>query len=95
MVIEQTVVIEQSDGIEPNQVFNASEVYLRSKISPDTRRLKVSKRSKDKDLTFRLDKGQRITDSFQGITNSRRMVIASTVKVSNKQRYHTETLAHH
>ncbi|XVF17940.1 hypothetical protein REPUB_Repub10bG0168200 [Reevesia pubescens] len=64
---KQTVVIEQSDGNEPNQVFNASEVYLSTKISPDTKRLKVSKRSKDKDLTFKLDKGQRITDFFQGI----------------------------
>ncbi|OMO84474.1 hypothetical protein COLO4_22024 [Corchorus olitorius] len=63
----QTVVIEQSDGIEANQVFMASEVYLSTKISPDTRRLRVSKRIKDRDLSFKLNKGQRITDSFQGI----------------------------
>ncbi|KAK6288095.1 hypothetical protein POUND7_014274 [Theobroma cacao] len=64
---KQTVVIEQTDGIEPNQVFNASEAYLSTKISPESKRLKVSKRSKDKALTFNLVKGQSITDSFQGV----------------------------
>ncbi|XWS33796.1 hypothetical protein CRYUN_Cryun22dG0113500 [Craigia yunnanensis] len=81
---KQTVVIEQSDGIEPNQVFNASEVYLSTKICPDSRRLKVSKRSKDKDLTFRLDKGQRITDSFQGIELKWRHVCYEFEKKGNR-----------
>ncbi|KAK8673243.1 hypothetical protein V6N13_111592 [Hibiscus sabdariffa] len=64
---KQTIVIEQSDGIEPNHVFNASEVYLGTKISPDTKRLKVSKRLKDKGISLRLAKGQRVTDSFNGV----------------------------
>ncbi|GMI68164.1 hypothetical protein like AT5G17760 [Hibiscus trionum] len=64
---KQTILVEQSDGIEPNHVFNASEVYLGTKISPQTKRLKVSKRLKDKGLSFRLDKGQRVTDFFQGV----------------------------
>ncbi|KAE8707105.1 putative Cytochrome BC1 synthesis [Hibiscus syriacus] len=81
---KQTIVIEQSDGIEPNHVFNASEVYLSTKISPDTRRLKVSKRMKDKGLSFRLDKGQRIGDSFHGAELKWRHVCYEVDKKGNR-----------
>ncbi|GMI86395.1 hypothetical protein like AT2G18190 [Hibiscus trionum] len=64
---KQRIVIEEYNGTEPNRVFNASEVYLSTKISPDTERLKVSKRMKDKGLSFRLDKDQRVIDSFHGV----------------------------
>ncbi|KAK8716765.1 hypothetical protein V6N13_044066 [Hibiscus sabdariffa] len=64
---KQTIVIEQYDGIKPNHVYNASEVYLSTKVSPETERLKVSKRLKDKGLSLKLDNGQSVIDSFQGV----------------------------
>ncbi|TYH78777.1 hypothetical protein ES332_D03G013200v1 [Gossypium tomentosum] len=64
---KQTIIIDQFDGIEPNHVFNATELYLSTKVNPNSKRLKVSKRIKDKGLSFKLDKGQRITDSFNGV----------------------------
>ncbi|KAH1113378.1 hypothetical protein J1N35_006756 [Gossypium stocksii] len=80
---KQTIIIDQSDGIEPNHVLNATELYLSTKINPNTKRLKVSKRIKDKGLSFKLDKGQRITDSFNGVELKWRHVCYEVEKKGN------------
>ena len=35
-----TLLFEEKDGYVPNDMFNAVEVYLATKITPDSRRLK-------------------------------------------------------
>ncbi|KAK8673241.1 hypothetical protein V6N13_111590 [Hibiscus sabdariffa] len=80
---KQTIVIEQYDGIKPNHVYNASEVYLSTKISPETEKLKVGKRLKDKGLSFRLDNGQSVIDSFQGVELKWRYVFYEVEKKGN------------
>ncbi|KAF8410566.1 hypothetical protein HHK36_003097 [Tetracentron sinense] len=62
-----TLVIEELDGISRNQVFEASEIYLRTKITPSAERLRVSKASREKNFTVTIEKGEEIVDEFQGI----------------------------
>jgi chaperone BCS1 len=65
--IQLTLIFDESTGMARNQVFEASEVYLCTKISPNTERLKVSKTPKEKTLTIRLEKGEKIVDVYEGI----------------------------
>lgn len=62
-----TFVIDESTGIARNQVYDAAEAYLCTKVSPNTERLKVSKTPKEKDLTIKLEKGEKIVDHYEGI----------------------------
>lgn len=62
-----TLIIEETNGISPNQIFEAAEIYLSTKITSDTSRLRISKTPKDKNPSLRLEKGEELTDSFDGI----------------------------
>ncbi|KAI3688881.1 hypothetical protein L2E82_46796 [Cichorium intybus] len=62
-----TVVIDESDGLTPNQLFEAANVFLGSKLSPSTHRIKVNKPEKDDELTVTVDRNQPIIDVFQTV----------------------------
>ncbi|KAL4023769.1 AAA-ATPase [Cucumis melo var. makuwa] len=62
-----TLVIEETTGISPNQIFDAAEIYLSAKITSDTGRLRISKTPKEKNPTLRLEKGEELTDYFDGV----------------------------
>ncbi|KAH9615038.1 hypothetical protein KSS87_014466 [Heliosperma pusillum] len=65
-----TLVIDEvnATGIGTNQVYDAAELYLSTKITtPSTDRLKISKSPKDKTLTIRFETGETIHDDFNGI----------------------------
>ncbi|KAL9464537.1 hypothetical protein AB3S75_002194 [Citrus x aurantiifolia] len=62
-----TLVFDEWSGMSRNQVFDAAELYLRTKINPDTERLKVSKTSRQKNFTVSIEKGEEVTDSFQNV----------------------------
>ncbi|XP_075654159.1 AAA-ATPase At3g50940-like isoform X2 [Castanea sativa] len=73
-----TLVIEENCGMSRNQVFDAAEIYLCTKISPNTERLKISKSPKEKNLTIRLEKGEKLVDFHEGIELMWRFVCAET-----------------
>ncbi|KAH7858336.1 hypothetical protein Vadar_022637 [Vaccinium darrowii] len=58
------VVDEHYGGISRNQVYEAVEVYLGTKINPNTERFKVGKTPKQKSLNISVDKGIEIIDRF-------------------------------
>ncbi|CDY29221.1 BnaA06g25360D [Brassica napus] len=60
-----TVIIDENFGSNRNQVFDAAELYLRSKIGPETERLRVGKTPKQKHFTISIEKGEEIIDSFE------------------------------
>ncbi|XP_022762875.1 AAA-ATPase At3g50940-like [Durio zibethinus] len=62
-----TVVIEESDGLTANQIFQAANVYLGEKLSSSTRRVKVNKHEKEKRLQVITDKNQELVDVFRGV----------------------------
>lgn len=60
-----TLIIEESTGIARNQVYDAAEAYLSTRVSPENERLKISKSPKEKKLTIRLEKGEKVVDCFK------------------------------
>ncbi|CAN6722255.1 unnamed protein product [Malus baccata var. baccata] len=59
-----TVVVEELDGLTPNQMFEAANLYLGAKVSAATRRIKVNKPEKEEQFLITIDKNQGIVDSF-------------------------------
>ena len=62
-----TLVVEENCGIGTNQIYEAATIYLRTKISDSTERLKVSKTVKQKKSTIEVLTGEEITDCFENI----------------------------
>ncbi|KAL3629115.1 hypothetical protein CASFOL_026337 [Castilleja foliolosa] len=59
-----TLVVEEQSGMLRNQIYDAAEIYLRTKINPDSDRLKVTKSSKQSNITLSIVKDQEILDRF-------------------------------
>uniref|UniRef100_A0A803L1X2 AAA+ ATPase domain-containing protein n=1 Tax=Chenopodium quinoa TaxID=63459 RepID=A0A803L1X2_CHEQI len=68
---------EQCDGLMQNQIYEAAQAYLSTKINHSNKRLKLSKAVRDKDFSVSIDKGEEILDSFEGITLRWVMLIRS------------------
>lgn len=64
---QMTMVVDEQTGITRNQVYDAAEVYLRTRINPDAERLKVNKSPKQKSITLSMVKDQAVEDCFNGI----------------------------
>lgn len=62
-----TMVIEEFDGLVNNQIYEAAEIYLGSKVSPSTHRIKVSKPEKENNFTITMESNQEIVDVFNGV----------------------------
>ncbi|XP_015889982.3 AAA-ATPase At3g50940 [Ziziphus jujuba] len=62
-----TMVIEEFDGLVNNQIYEAAETYLGSKVSPSTHRLKVSKPENEKSFIITMESNEEITDVFNGV----------------------------
>ncbi|CAI9110828.1 OLC1v1010917C1 [Oldenlandia corymbosa var. corymbosa] len=62
-----TMVIDEFDGLEKNEIYEAAEVYLGPKITPTTRRLKISRQEKEKNFKLSMEKGEEITDVYNGV----------------------------
>ncbi|OIT06366.1 PREDICTED: AAA-ATPase At5g17760-like [Nicotiana attenuata] len=62
-----TLVIGEKDGIAINEVYNAAEIYLSAKSSPEFQRFRVSKIPKDPKVNVKFGNCGKITDSFEGI----------------------------
>ncbi|XP_057962743.1 AAA-ATPase At5g17760-like [Malania oleifera] len=73
-----TLVIDETTAFTRNQVYDAAETYLCTKISPSTQRLRVSKTPKEKSLTVRFEKGENISDCFDGVSLNWRLAWAET-----------------
>ncbi|XP_062102453.1 AAA-ATPase At3g50940-like [Humulus lupulus] len=64
---QMTMVLNQSDGLFNNEIYEAAEVYLGEKVSPSTQRLSVSKPEKEKNFIIAMERGETIVDVFNGV----------------------------
>ncbi|KAG6392810.1 hypothetical protein SASPL_147037 [Salvia splendens] len=64
---QMTMVVDEQTGIARNQIYDAAEVYLRTRINPDAERLKVNKSPKQKSITLSMVKDQAVEDKFRGV----------------------------
>lgn len=87
-----TLIIEESTGIARNQVYDAAEAYLSTRVSPDNERLKISKSAKEKKLTIRLEKGEKVIDVFNGTSYKWRFMCAESEK-NNPNNDHNNSIS--
>nr|XP_016479997.1 PREDICTED: AAA-ATPase At5g17760-like [Nicotiana tabacum] len=62
-----TLVIEERDGMSSNEIYEAAEIYLYHKITPEIDLFKLSKRPKEKKLRVNFAKSWKTTDIFEGV----------------------------
>ncbi|XP_010245232.1 PREDICTED: AAA-ATPase At3g50940-like [Nelumbo nucifera] len=75
-----TLVIEEFNGITANEVYEASEMYLRTRISPSVSRLNLSKAPRDKNLILTIENGEEIIDVFEGIQLKWKFICSNDAK---------------
>ncbi|KAG7633979.1 AAA-type ATPase N-terminal domain [Arabidopsis suecica] len=63
---QMTAVIEEFGGFEHNQVFEAAEAYLSTKISNSTRRIKVNKLEKQSNYSVTVERDEEVLN-FDGV----------------------------
>ncbi|GAB4839232.1 hypothetical protein Ancab_028760 [Ancistrocladus abbreviatus] len=64
---EMTLIIEEFAGPSKNQIFEAAELYLETKISPSTRRIRAEMPAKGTRIRISMDKNQEVIDVFNGV----------------------------
>lgn len=62
-----TIVIDERAGISTNEVYEAAEIYLRTKITPATERFKVNKTPRQKKINVGVEKDIEVIDIFQNV----------------------------
>nr|GMD82009.1 AAA-ATPase At3g50940-like [Ipomoea batatas] len=75
-----SLVIDEYNGLTSNEIFEASEVYLGTKLSPSADRLKISKAPEEKALSFIITKGEKVTDTFEGIEFIWELIVSESKK---------------
>ncbi|KZV20173.1 hypothetical protein F511_01030 [Dorcoceras hygrometricum] len=78
-----TVVIEEFEGLTSNHMFEAADVYLGTKISPSTQRVKVNKPLKQEELSVTVDVNQEIIDFHDGV-QLKWILLSSAIKHANQ-----------
>ncbi|KAM7475029.1 hypothetical protein LguiB_022272 [Lonicera macranthoides] len=61
------LIIEEFTGLVSNQIYKAAEFYLGSKISPNTKILKVTMPEKENSPVITMAKNQETVDTFNGV----------------------------
>ncbi|KAK2660572.1 hypothetical protein Ddye_007105 [Dipteronia dyeriana] len=82
---QATVVIEEFDELNPNQIFEAANVYLGSKLSTSTQRTKANKPAKEKEITVTVDMNQPLVDSYENV-KLEWVLVSSPIKSSVSSR---------
>ncbi|GLT82774.1 hypothetical protein SLE2022_011160 [Rubroshorea leprosula] len=62
-----TMVIEEYDGLVYNQIYEAAKIYLGTKISPSTKRFRVSKPEKEKNFVVNMESNEEVEDVYSGV----------------------------
>ncbi|CAI0375879.1 unnamed protein product [Linum tenue] len=62
-----TMVVDESDGLVSNQIYDAAQTYLASKVSSSTQRLNVSKPDNETQIHVRMESREEVCDEFRGV----------------------------
>ncbi|MFS7954874.1 putative ATPase, AAA-type, core, AAA-type ATPase domain-containing protein [Helianthus anomalus] len=66
-VATTAMVIYEFDGVRENEIYNATEIYLATRISHDIHRLKVNKNPSENNLTVAMEINERFTDVYNDV----------------------------
>ena len=61
------MVIDEFNRLVSSQIYEATEIYLGGKISPNTHKLKVSKSKKEHNFTITMESNKEISNVFNGV----------------------------
>lgn len=86
-----TLMINEYNGITINEIYQASEVYLSTRITPSIDQLKVSKAPQEKNIAVTIEKGQKIIDVFEGIQLEWEFVCTETRNRVVDYEYHSQS----
>ncbi|CAH9117327.1 unnamed protein product [Cuscuta europaea] len=64
---QTTIVIDEQNGFTQNEIFEASEIYLRTKLKTSAGGLKISKAPSEKSISLIISRDEKISDSFGGV----------------------------
>ncbi|KAJ8770613.1 hypothetical protein K2173_021260 [Erythroxylum novogranatense] len=84
-----TLVVDEHYGISRNHVYDAAELYLGTKISPSTERLRIGKTPKQKNINVSIEKGEVVNDVYENVKLQWRFVFteSSSSQYSVEKRY--------
>ncbi|KAA8533286.1 hypothetical protein F0562_033181 [Nyssa sinensis] len=93
---QMTLLIDENNGLLINEIFEASELYLRTKISPSVQRLKVSKTQQEENLSVTINRGEKIIDAYEGIQLTWELICTESQKTTfdYEGQYSSEKLEH-
>ncbi|KAL0905693.1 hypothetical protein M5K25_024133 [Dendrobium thyrsiflorum] len=91
-----TIIVQEFNGILPNEMYKAVETYLSTKIPPDTRFLQVAKQEDSEGLEVTMEQGETVVDFFQGIKFTWKLVSQEKKKsvLSHRRNNSYMTLMH-
>ncbi|KAF8050669.1 hypothetical protein N665_1909s0004 [Sinapis alba] len=64
---QMTITIEEFEGYNHNEVFDAAKAYVATKISQSNRRIKVSKHEKENNYNVTVERDEQVVDVFSGV----------------------------
>ncbi|KDO81976.1 hypothetical protein CISIN_1g0470292mg, partial [Citrus sinensis] len=77
-----TLIIEQSEGFSVNEIYQAAELYLSTRITPSIQQLRVSQAPREKSLSVTINEGQKVVDTFEGMQLTWELVTTENQKTS-------------
>lgn len=64
---QMTLIFDESNGLSINEIYQASELYLSTRITPSIDQLKVSKTPRQNNFSVTINKGEKLIDEFEGM----------------------------
>ncbi|KAL0334711.1 UNVERIFIED_CONTAM: protein HYPER-SENSITIVITY-RELATED 4 [Sesamum radiatum] len=83
---EITLIIEESSGLSTNQIYKAAEIYLGTKISPNTNKFMVAMPKMESKISTSMAKNQEIIDEFKGVSFKWRQITRQGVQNKRKKK---------
>ncbi|CAN4080121.1 unnamed protein product [Withania somnifera] len=69
-----TIIVDEQCGMTRNQVYEAAEIYLRTKIGPNADRVRAHKAPKQKNINVSIEKDEEINDVYGVVQMKWRLV---------------------
>ncbi|KAL8115007.1 AAA-ATPase At3g50940-like [Apium graveolens] len=80
-----TLLVEKSDGISQNHLYDIFETYMSTKPNPATKCLKISQSQRDHKITTKLAQSETLTDFYQGIEITWEFICPELEEASGKK----------
>ncbi|PHT43400.1 hypothetical protein CQW23_17425 [Capsicum baccatum] len=85
---QMTLIIEENNGLNPNEIFEASKFYLSTIVNhPSLQRVKISKAEKERKFSVNISKDEKLIDTFEGVELIWELKIVESQKTNSDDGY--------